>query len=278
VASLVLLSPSIGLANRFPLHRIPYGFEMFGAVMRAMSGFSPSGDWLRIDEDLDFAKAESFPVLAPRPLMEVMGDVERSTRPLSLPVFMSFVAEDATVDAQASLDFFRNRVSDPASRLLLYATPATLAAHPEGYARQDGRITCLHGAGESESGCTVAPQAVAGGRCAFGAGPGLCVSGLSHIALPIAPANPHYGVDGDYRNCLAYSAKKDWGAFCACVTPGQREAAASCRGVPLPVVSELRLGEVIKIERPEPNGGLVARLGYNPTYDRLITAIAGFLR
>lgn len=278
VASLILLSPSIGLTNRFPLHRIPFGFELFQAIMTAASGFGPAGHWLRLDEDQDFAKAESFPVMAPRPLMEVMTEVETATRPLTLPVLMAFAAEDVTVDSKASLDFFSKRVGNPDSRVLLYVAPATLAAQPDYYAalgRADRRIACLHGLGGADVGC--APdRAGAVGTCAFGNAPGPCITSLSHIGVPVAPSNRHYGAAGDYRNCLAYASKKDWSSFCGCVTPEQRAGAALCRGI-VPASGPLRFGEPTKAEI-EAGGPLTARLGYNPLFDRMVDSIAAFLK
>jgi alpha-beta hydrolase superfamily lysophospholipase len=277
VGSLILLSPSIGLTNRFPLHRIPYGFEMFRAVMMAVSGFGPAGDWLRINEDQDYTKAESFPVMAPRPLMEVMGAVERSTAPLSRPVLMAFSAEDVTVDGAASLDFFRARAVNPDSRALIYVSPAALAAQPDrfGPLAQDRRIACIHGDGAGDVGCTLDRNAPIK-LCAFGDAPGPCVTRIGHIAVPIAPTNRHYGPQGDYRNCLAYEDKKAWSRFCGCVTSEQRDSSALCRGV-TPARLPLRLGEPTKADI-EAEDVLTARLGYNPLFDGLIGAIDAFLK
>lgn len=278
VASLILLSPSIGLTNRFPLHRIPYGFELFQAIMTAAAGFGPEGHWLRIDEDQDFAKAESFPVMAPRPLMEVMTEVETSLRPLTLPVLMAFAAEDVTVDSLASLDFFHARVGNPDSRVLLYVAPATLAAQPDLYAareRRDHRIVCLHGLGADDVGCAL-PPGRAPTPCPFGDEAGRCVTALSHIGIPVSPANPHYGAAGEYRNCLAYATRKEWPRFCGCLTADQRAGAALCRGV-LPAPGPLRLGEPTKDESAA-NGPLTARLGYNPLFDQMVDRIAEFLK
>lgn len=279
VASLILLSPSIGLTNRFPLHRIPFGFELFQAIMTAASGFGPEGHWLRLDEDQDFAKAESFPVMAPRPLMEVMTEVETAPRPLTLPVLMAFAAEDVTVDSKASIEFFRKRVGNPDSRVLLYVAPATLAAQPDYYralGAEDRRITCLRGLGAQDVGCAPV-SGDAAKLCAFGDAPGPCVTSLSHIGVPVAPSNRHYGIAGDYRNCLAYASKKDWSSFCGCVTPEQRAGAALCRGVAPVAQGPQRLGEPTKAEI-DAGGPLTARLGYNPLFDRMVDSIAAFLK
>jgi len=275
LASLVLLSPSIGLTNRFPLHRIPYGFELFQAILTAVRGFGPEGAWLRIDADQDFAKAESFPVMAPRPLMEVMTEVDRAKRPLTLPVLMAVSADDVTVDPQASLDFFRNRVANPASRLLLYASPATLAAHPDRYAQldqTDPRITCLRGSAADATGCAPPPAAP---PCPFGEPAGICVSKVGHNGVPIAPTNPHYGAAGDYRNCLGYATNQDWSKLCGCVTAPQRAGLPQCRGV-TPATQPLRFSEVTP-EDLKHEDGLVARIGFNPLFDRMIGAIDAFL-
>jgi|GEM_PF-389575 len=278
LASLVLLSPSIGLTNRFPLHRIPFGFELFQAVMSAASGFGPEGAWLRLDADQDFAKAESFPVMAPRPLMEVMSDVEHASRPLSLPVLMAFSADDVTVDPQASLDFFRNRVANPASRLLLYASPATLNAHPERYAaldQTDSRITCRRGNTADATGCHLPPGQSAEAPCPFGEPVGFCVSRIGHNGVPIAPSNPHYGVEGDYRNCLGYATNRDWDKFCGCVTRGQRAGLPQCQGVTV-TPQALRFSEITP-EALKQENGLVARIGFNPLFDSMIQTIDRFL-
>jgi len=278
VASLVLLSPAVGLANRLPLHRIPYGFEAFAWVMRAFAGFSPAGDWLRIGEDIDFAKAESFPVMAPKPLMQVMDAVEHAKRPVPVPVFMAFSAEDATVESAASLAFFRNRVIDPASRLVLYAAPATLVARAAdlgGLDAADSRIRCVHGAGPNDRGCTIDAARIE--PCAFGPAGGTCITAISHTGLPVSPANPHYGATGDYRNCLAYAEAKRWDSYCACVTPAQRTASPVCHAVTPAPVEAIRLGELIKVDPAAPAGRLTARLGYNPDFDQMVADIAVFL-
>ena len=277
LASLTLLSPSIGLTNRFPLHRIPYGFELFQAILTAFRGFGPEGAWLRIDEDLDFAKAESFPVMAPRPLMEVMTEVERAKRPLTLPVLMAFSADDVTVDPQASLDFFRQRVENPASRLLLFASPATLAAHPDRYARldhDDPRVTCLRGTGSDDTGCAP-PAAQPLPQCPFGSPAGICVTRIGHNGVPVAPDNPHYGATGDYRNCLGYATNQDWSKLCGCVTPTQRAALPQCRTTQA-ATGPLFFSEMTP-EEMKKSDGMVIRIGFNPLFERTMAAVAAFL-
>ncbi|CCG09354.1 alpha/beta hydrolase [Pararhodospirillum photometricum] len=282
VGSLVLLAPAVGADNRFPVHKIPFGFDLFKGILALASGFTPKGEWLRLNEDLDFARHESFPLVALQELMTVMGGLSQAPRPLTQPVFMAFAAEDQAVDSQASLDFFRAYAPHPKSRLLLSAAPATLAAAPERYAdlpREDPRITCLQGVGPDaqppsrEASCTALPSALAL-ACPYGSGPDGCLVSSGHLAPPIAPTNPHYGAGGDYRNCLGYLSAHDPQRFCACVPDPQRRASALCQDQAL-LPGTLRQGEPVEADL-KAEGSVMARLGYNPHFNTLAEAVVAF--
>jgi len=93
--------------------------------------------------------------------------------------------------------------------------------------------------------------------------------------VPIAPSNPHYGVEGDYRNCLGYATNRDWDKFCGCVTRGQRAGLPQCQGVTV-TPQALRFSEVTP-EALKQENGLVARIGFNPLFDSMIQTIDRFL-
>lgn len=137
--------------------------------------------WLDINNDRDYAKYESFPVNAAAQIVALtdrIGELAKHhPQRLSLPVFLAVSAEDETVDSAFTVDFFQKRLTNPASRLLLYSGERNPPHYP------DPRLT------------------VVGSFL-----PGRKILSLSHLALTIPPDNPHYGSQGDYRSCLHYPA------------------------------------------------------------------------
>jgi len=137
--------------------------------------------WLDINNDLDYAKYESFPVNAVVQIVTLTDRVKdlAETHPerLTLPVFVALSSEDETVDSAFTVDFFQNRLSNPANHLLLYSgeRPPPLFADP--------RITVV--------GSFIPAQKILS---------------LSHLALTLPPDNQHYGNQGEYRSCLHYPA------------------------------------------------------------------------
>jgi esterase/lipase len=145
--------------------------------------------WLDIADDRDYAKYESFPVNAAVQIVALTDRIGKLARQhperLALPVFAALSWEDETVDSAFTLDFFQKRLSNPASRLLLYSgehTPPTFA---------DPRITVI---------------------TSFL--PGRKILGLSHLALTVPAEDPHYGSQGNYRSCLHYPAASSEFAEC----------------------------------------------------------------
>lgn len=146
--------------------------------------------WLDINNDRDYAKYESFPINAATQIVTLTDRIKASARQhpegLALPVFLALSGEDETVDSAFSLDFFQKRLGNPANRLLLYSGERTPPAF------QDSRIT------------TVSSFL-----------PGRKILGLSHLALTLPAEDHHYGIQGDYRNCLHYPSASVEFADCA---------------------------------------------------------------
>lgn len=138
------------------------------------------GTWLEIRADRDYAKYESASYNGAAQTVDLTDRIDRLLRRhpqllASLPVFTALSWEDETADAARSLEFFRRHLTSPASRLLLYSGERT----PPGFA--DPRITLVS---------------------SFL--PGRKILSLSHLALTVPADDPHYGSQGDYRNCLHY--------------------------------------------------------------------------
>jgi hypothetical protein len=80
---------------------------------------------------------------------------------------------------------------------------------------------------------------------------------VAHTATTNAPSNPHYGVDGQYRNCSHYI--KEFSRYIACKHSDQ----------------------VVKGELTEANLSehqLVQRLTYNPYYQQMLDSMTKFLQ
>lgn len=146
--------------------------------------------WLEINSDRDYAKYESFPINAVVQIVALTDRIKATAKlnpeGLSLPIFLALSAEDETVDSAFSLDFFQKRLSNPASRLLLYSGERNPPTFP------DPRITVV---GSFQ--------------------PGRKILGLSHLALTLPAEDPHYGTQSDYRSCLHYPAASAEFADCA---------------------------------------------------------------
>jgi esterase/lipase len=146
--------------------------------------------WLEINNDQDYAKYESFPVNAVVQIVTLTDRIREAARlhpeGLSLPIFTALSWEDETVDSAFTLDFFQHQLPNPADRLLLYSGARNQPTFP------DPRISVV---------------------TSFL--PGRKILDLSHLALTLPADNPHYGKQGDYRNCLHYPSDSSEFADCA---------------------------------------------------------------
>jgi len=135
--------------------------------------------WLEVHADSDYAKYESFAINGGVQVLRLTDRLESRARRyperLKLPVFAALSLEDETVDSRYTLDFFHRYLNHPANRLLLYSAERAPELPP------DRRITVV------ESFIPVRK-----------------ILSLSHLAITVPPEDPHYGENGDYRNCLHY--------------------------------------------------------------------------
>ncbi|MCK4837476.1 MAG: alpha/beta fold hydrolase [Desulfobulbaceae bacterium] len=135
--------------------------------------------WLVVKQDQDFARYESFATNSGKQVNRLINKITELTRKkgrrLTIPVFTAVSLEDATVDPWHTLEFFREDITNPDSRLLLYTAeePSPRLADP---------------------------------RIAFSSSslPAQKIIGFSHQSITITPDDPHYGSNGEYRNCLHY--------------------------------------------------------------------------
>lgn len=130
--------------------------------------FSREDKWLCQDDEIDYAKYESVPFNPIIELGKLIETIKKENRSLSCPMMMVMSLDDETVSPHAALRYFTRNATDD-SRFMLYTT--------EKKHHTDERILLRNPAY-----------------------PKWHIKQMSHIALPFAPENPHYGQQGDYPN------------------------------------------------------------------------------
>lgn len=125
--------------------------------------------WVNQDPEIDYAKYKSIPF---NPVFQVSGLLKRIKalyrhHSIDCPIFMALSREDETISSDTAIDFFSD-LKHPASELLLYTTGERRYTDT----RIQPRLTNQYKE--------------------------LCINHFSHMCLPFAPNNSHYGQHGDY--------------------------------------------------------------------------------
>ena len=191
-------------------------------------------DWLDRDPPDDYARYEAMPVNATAETFLLTRELARllERRRVAVPVFMAQSADDPVIGVAVNRSYFENRFSHPGSRMVVYRRDLR-----EGTDSGDARISY---------------------RNSFL--PGQRIAGFSHQSIHIAPANAHYGADGDYRSCGQASGES-------------AEVVARCLAAPHPWRGEV-FGDN---QAATPGNSPVARLTYNPRFGELLDQIDEFL-
>ncbi len=186
----------------------------------AASGVQP---WQDVASDEDPTKYESFTTNAAAQIWRLIRELEfeRGNRALKVPLFVVQSADDKTVDPKETIEYFR-RVGDARSRILIYGN----GGKPE-----DPRFVPIAAARPAER-----------------------ILDLAHLSLTVSPENPHYGRNGDYRNCLHYL--KDAKSWKACKA-GE--------------------GPAGEITAENLSRGVMRRLTYNPDFANMLQQMDAFL-
>lgn len=160
IAGVVLLAPAI---------RIKSPVDTIFSWRYLVKWLSQNRQWIYREEEIDYAKYLSIafnPVTQVNNLTEVIDELHHH-RPLYCPVLMVMSREDETVSSHMAIDFF-STLPNQKNRLLLY----TSYDHRYPDARILPRLTHY---------------------------PDLHTYHFSHVAIPFAPHNQHYGQHGDYK-------------------------------------------------------------------------------
>ena len=219
VRGLFLFAPALRISARARLANLH----------KLYSWLIPSAKWVDVLPDRDLYKYESFAKNAAAQTYALIADTQTWLHrhlPLNIPIFAAASMDDMTVGAGATLEFIA-ATSNPANRLVLYTTdPALVATRPN---------------------MEVVNSIVLEQR----------ILSSAHTAIVMSPEDEHYGIAGDYANCLHYHRNDP-------------ESYATCRSRP----DEAWLGE---LTRQNLNVGILRRLMYNPHFAALKESMRHFI-
>lgn len=168
VRGLFLFSPALKITSR----------AVYAKMHKLYSWFKPAARWVTIQPDADLYKYESFPKNGAAQMRSLTHAVQAANRgrASSIPIFAVASADDATVQATATLDFMA-RTRHPASKLVWNGTATT--ALPDGFPTH--RLEQVNSAYPEQR-----------------------ILSSAHTAIVLPAADAHYGVHGDYANCAHY--------------------------------------------------------------------------
>lgn len=138
--------------------------------------------WLSTEEDKDFSKYESFAMNGAAQIYSltkvIKNLLKEQDKKITIPVFAALSYGDDTVDPKFFMDIFNSHMTNPDSRVLLYA------GKPLPEFADNPRISLVNSS--------------------FNMADGAVVVDFAHTSITLPPEDPHYGKAGDYRSCLHY--------------------------------------------------------------------------
>ncbi len=221
VRGLFLFSPAFKVSPR----------AAYANVHKLYSWLIPSAKWVDIKPDRDIYKYESFPKNAAAQMYAL--DKELGARlqvhQISIPVFAAASEDDVTVNSSAAIEFIA-RTRNPSSKLVLYTTDP--AKHLPGIPAE--KIELVN---------SVVPEQH--------------IISSAHTSIVLPGNDTHYGVSGEYSNCVHYYLE-------------EMEKYSACMSHP---------GQILQGEITEENlkAGLLRRLMYNPNFAALEISMRQFI-
>lgn len=186
------------------------------------SWMNPSAAWVSVMPDRDIYKYESFCKNAAAQMYALTKALPQDD--LYIPIFMAASADDASVHSRATLRFLK-RAKHHASTLVWYSTKKL----------EQSKVEWVDSAIPSHK-----------------------ILSSAHTAIVIPTDDEHYGVSGEYKNCLHYLVRDDE-RFAACN--------ANDKTVFLGEVNEKNL-----------QNGLMRRLTFNPHYAVMEASMQRFIK
>jgi hypothetical protein len=205
-----------------------------GAVANAHKIYSwafPSAKWLDIMPDNDLYKYESFPKNAGAQIYSLTREIHAQLQEgaVSIPVFAATSQDDTTVYTSATLEFMAH-AGNPLNKLVLYTTDTGNV--PKGIPPE--KLELVN---------SVIPEQK--------------ILSSAHTAIMLSPDDEHYGIAGNYSNCIHYY-------------PDDMEKYDACNNDPR---------EDLQGELTERNlkAGILRRLMYNPNFSALKLSMKMFI-
>jgi esterase/lipase len=221
VRGLFLFSPAIRVTSKAALANLH----------KLYSWLVPSAKWVDIKPDLDIYKYESFTKNAATQTYDLTRKLKDQMRKheLDIPVFIAASEDDRTVNTSVIFEFIE-RVRYPSSKLVLYTN------RPEKYSPDflADRLELVNSAV-----------------------PGQRILSSAHTSIVIPPEDKHYGMTGEYSNCVHYF-------------PDNMEKYAACLKHP----EQDFQGEVTAKNL---KAGIMRRLMYNPHFESLKISMQKFI-
>ena len=228
VRGLFLFSPALKITR----------WAALANLHKLYSWLIPSARWIDIKPDLDIYKYESFTKNAAAQLYALTQELDVHLQQpqlqgqgqgLDIPVFIAASADDMTVKTSIIIEFIA-RARHPSSKLVLYTTEAE--KFPPGFL--EGRLELVN---------SVVPEQK--------------ILSSAHTAIVMPPEDRHYGVAGEYSNCVHYY-------------PDEMEKYAACIKNP----SADFQGEITEKNL---KAGILRRLMYNPNFAALEVSMQRFI-
>ena len=232
VRGLFLFSPAFRISS----------WAVLAKFHKIYSWLMPSGKWLELKPDQDIYKYESFTKNAAAQMYALTREVKNLLHRynVDIPVFAAASADDTTVAASATLDFIAH-IRHPSSKLVLY-TSDTENFSPS-FPEVKRAVSGFGGVVKLELVNSVIPEQR--------------ILSFSHTSIVLPADDTHYGVAGDYSNCVHYY-------------PADIEKFAACNNNPR---------EDLQGELTEKNlkAGILRRLMYNPKFSDLKVSMRKFI-
>ena len=225
VRGLFLFSPALQISH----------WAAWANFHKLYSWLMPAQKWIGIKPDRDIYKYESLPknaaaeVHALTQKLHTQLEQQQQLKQLGIPIFAAASVDDITVKASATLEFMA-RAHHAASKLVLYTTEPE--KFPAGFSAQ--KLELVN---------SVIPAQK--------------ILSFAHTATVISPEDKHYGMAGEYANCVHYY-------------PGDSEKYTACIANP---------GANFQGEVTEENlrVGIMQRLMYNPNFTALKISMKQFI-
>ena len=220
IKGLILFSPAIGIKTKAACLSVYLNYVK---------------DWLNVYDDNDYTKYESFAINGAAQIYKLTLKnkeiLDKKNLAPDFPVFAVLSEDDKTIDPEKTLDVFYFYLKSDKNRVILYTT------EPEKYNNNKDLIIAQNSHLPDQH-----------------------ILNFGHISITIPPDDPHYGRNGDYRNCLHYLKEKD--AFSSCLEN-----------------PDIWWGEINKkeLEYASKNNLLISRLAFNPHFDQMIKYLDDFL-